>query len=84
MQNGVEGVMRGRVMSIYVFLHQGAPAAGTLLIGGLAEHLGLTWPVAAAGVVTILVWAVMLPRLRGMKAALETVPPRSPQPAAGT
>jgi MFS family permease len=84
MQNGVEGVMRGRVMAIYTFLHQGAPAAGTLLLGGIAEHVGLAWPVSAAGILTIFLWALMLPRLKGMKAALEVGPPRAPQPVAGT
>jgi MFS family permease len=79
MQNVVEGAMRGRVMSIYTFLYQGAPAAGTLLIGTIAEHAGLAWPVAAAGLLGIAFWLVMLPRLGGMIEALEGVARAAPQ-----
>ena len=75
MQNGVDGVMRGRVMSIYTFLFQGAPAAGTLLLGAAAESMGLPWPIALAGGVTILFWVYMLPQLKGMKEALEAESP---------
>jgi hypothetical protein len=80
MQNGVEGVMRGRVMSIYTFLHQGATELGTLALGAFAEYSSLAWPVAVAGAVTILVWVAMLPRLKGMRAALEIAPPHARQP----
>jgi len=73
MQNVVEGTLRGRVMSIYAFLYQGAPAVGTLLIGTIAEHTGLAWPVAAAGLLGIALWLAMLPRLGSMVAALEGV-----------
>jgi len=82
MQNVVEGSMRGRVMSIYTFLYQGAPAAGTLLIGAIAEHTGLAWPVAAAAILGIAFWLAMLPRLGGMTTALEG--PVHAAPQAGT
>ncbi|HSR54766.1 MAG TPA: MFS transporter, partial [Alphaproteobacteria bacterium] len=71
MQNAVEGAFRGRVMSIYTFLYQGAPAAGTLLLGGIAEYTGLPWPVGAAGVLLILIWLAMVPRLGAMRTTLE-------------
>lgn len=83
MQNVVDGALRGRVMSIYTFLFQGAPAAGTLLIGAIAEHLGLAWPVAAAGFLGIAFWLAMLPRLGAMRAALEVAPHPQAQPGAG-
>ena len=63
----------------YTFLYQGAPAAGTLLIGAIAEHTGLAWPVAAAGMLGIAFWLVMLPRLGGMIAALEGAARAAPQ-----
>lgn len=71
MQNVVEGAMRGRVMSIYTLLHQGAPAAGALLLGLVAEETGLRWPVGVAGALAVVVGAAMLPRLPVMVRALE-------------
>lgn len=71
MQNAVDGALRGRVMSIFTFLYQGAPAAGTLLLGGVAEYTGLPWPVGAAGVLLIVIWLIMVPRLEAMRATLE-------------
>jgi MFS family permease len=82
MQNVVEGALRGRVMSIYTFLYQGAPAAGTLLLGVIAEHTGPAWPLAAAGTLGILFWLAMLPRLGDMTVALEGA--ARPAPQAGT
>ena len=71
LQNTVEGEMRGRVMSLYFFLHQGAPAMGTLGIGLVAEHTGLRWPVGFAGVSVILVWLFMAPRVSRLREILE-------------
>ncbi|MBT4006472.1 MAG: MFS transporter [Rhodospirillales bacterium] len=72
MQTAVSGEIRGRVMSMYTFLHQGGPAIGTLLIGGVAEHTGLPWPVSVGAGIAILVWVWMLNRLPAMQAAMET------------
>ena len=77
MQNVVDGALRGRVMSIYTFLYQGAPAAGTLALGAVAEHTGPAWPVAVAGMLGIAFWLAMLPRLGAMTAALESALPRA-------
>ncbi len=82
MQNVVDGALRGRVMSMYSFLSQGAPAAGTLLVGAIAERTGLALPVAIAGGLGIACWLVMLPRLGAMKAALESKPRPTPLPEA--
>jgi MFS family permease len=71
MQTAVDGALRGRVMAIYTFLYQGAPAAGTLILGGIAEYTGLSWPVGAAGIFLILVWLWMVRRLGPMTATLE-------------
>lgn len=71
MQNVVEGTMRGRVMSIYVFLYQGAPAVGTLLLGAIAEYTGLGWPVGVTAALAIVAWVALLPSLGGLAAALE-------------
>ena len=71
MQNAVDGEMRGRVMSIYYFLHQGAPALGTLAIGAVADETGLGWPVGIAAAMIIVTWAVMIGRASVLADALE-------------
>ncbi len=53
-QSAVEDDLRGRVMSIYGLIIRGAPALGAVLIGILAEILGLGVPFLAAGVILAL------------------------------
>ncbi|HEX9810192.1 MAG TPA: MFS transporter [Alphaproteobacteria bacterium] len=81
MQNAVEGQIRGRVMSIYSVIQQGAPAAGTLVLGAVAEYTGLPWPVAVSAAFSILLWAVMTRRTAAMRGALETEAPATAAPA---
>ena len=71
LQNTVDGDMRGRVMSLYFFLHQGAPALGTLMVGLVAERTGLGWPVGIAGASVIAVWVVMIRRAPALRDILE-------------
>ncbi|MFT5539121.1 MAG: MFS family permease [Alphaproteobacteria bacterium] len=75
MQNAVDGAIRGRVMSIYTVIIQGAPALGTLLIGAVAEATGLPWPVAIAAIMGLVLWAMMLPRKEIVRSSLEIAPP---------
>jgi MFS family permease len=77
-QNTVEGSMRGRVMSLFTFLNQGAPALGALTVGWIAEYTGLRWPMAGSALLCILVCLVMLPRLKSLVAVLEVVKEDSP------
>jgi len=79
LQNAVDGEMRGRVMSLYYFLHQGAPAVGTLMIGVVADATGLAWPVGIAGAIIILVWGAMIGRVTILRDALEFehLPPKA-------
>jgi MFS family permease len=62
-------------MSIYTVIVQGAPAAGTLLIGAVAEVTGLPWPVAIAAIMGLVLWVVMLPRKEIVRSSLEITPP---------
>jgi MFS-type transporter involved in bile tolerance (Atg22 family) len=79
MQNAVAGEIRGRVMSLYTLLHQGAPALGTLLMGAAAEYTGLAVPVGVTAVLTALVGLALLPRFHVMRQALESdAPPPVP------
>jgi MFS family permease len=84
MQNAVDGAIRGRVMSFYTVIIQGAPALGTLLIGAVAEVTGLRWPVAIVAVIGLVLWAVMLPRKEIVRASLEIAPPDSSKDRAPT
>lgn len=71
MQNAVEGIMRGRVMSLYGIIFRGAPALGALLLGMLSEIIGLQAALAIGGASTVLA-ALWLWRLRRVAArALE-------------
>ena len=71
MQNSVEGAMRGRVMSLYGVVHRGAPALGAVIIGVAAEQMGLQAAMVGGGVLTGIVFVLMLRRYAGMVAALE-------------
>jgi MFS family permease len=63
LQLSVPGHMRGRVMGIYALLFVGTTPIGSLLIGQMAEHVGVQTTVLAmaglcgAGVVAGLVYA---------------------------
>lgn len=59
----VKGELRGRVLSIYGLIFRGGPALGGLGMGWVAEMTGLRLPVAAGGVICILVWLWVLRRM---------------------
>ena len=71
MQISVEGAVRGRVMSLYGMVHRGVPALGAVIIGFTAEWVGLQVAMIGGGVLTGLVFVMMLPRYRNMVFALE-------------
>jgi MFS family permease len=72
MQNSVEGAVRGRVMSLYGMLHRGAPALGAVIIGVAAEWIGLQMAMIGGGVVTGIVFLLMLRRYGTMVSVLES------------
>lgn len=43
-QNSIDDELRGRVLSLWAALTRGATALGVLLIGFVAEYVGLFWP----------------------------------------
>jgi MFS family permease len=67
----VDNEMRGRIMSLYAFIFRGMPAAGALVIGPLAESLGLRVTFAIAAGICLLAWLAALRRRVAMTAALE-------------
>ena len=55
-QTAVEGHMRGRVMSLVVVIYRGLPAFGALILGRIAEDLGLQISLAGGAVACLLAW----------------------------
>jgi predicted MFS family arabinose efflux permease len=73
-QSAVDPDFRGRVISTYGLIAQGVPAIGAMVMGGVAEHLGLRWPVAAGAVLCLVLWYVAWQERKPLAAALETDP----------
>lgn len=71
MQNSVQGAMRGRVMSLYGMVHRGAPALGAVIIGVAAEQIGLQAAMVGGGVLTGVVFVLMLRHYAPMVSTLE-------------
>ncbi|MEE8517172.1 MAG: MFS transporter, partial [Alphaproteobacteria bacterium] len=74
MQTAVANQVRGRVMSLYAMVTLGMPAVGAIIIGGVAEHLGLHIATLGAGVICLIGWVWIRLRLKVMAPALETHP----------
>ena len=70
-QSAVADDMRGRVMSLYILVFRGMPAIGALIVGFLAEHLGLRLAFAATASICFLVWIAVLPQRPVIAASLE-------------
>lgn len=60
LQLAVAPAMRGRVLALYGLIFRGGPALGALLMGPIADRLGLATPIAAgAGVLAVGAGALM-------------------------
>lgn len=70
-QNATDAEMRGRVISVNVSISIGGPALGALMIGWLAEAIGLQWAVAVSALLALAVMLVLLPSVRKETAAME-------------
>ena len=53
MQLGVDPVMRGRVMALYMAVLMGGTPIGAPLIGALAEAFGARWSLIAGGLISV-------------------------------
>ncbi len=73
-QSAVDPALRGRVMSVYGLILQGIPAFGALLLGAVAEHIGLRIPVFIAGTICLGVWFMAWRRRAALEVSLETGP----------
>ena len=74
-QNMVAPAMRGRVISISTAISVGGPALGALLMGWLAEIIGLRPALAAASALALVVVLSVLPTLSRRAREMEADPP---------
>ena len=65
--------MRGLVISISVSITIGGPAMGALLIGWLAELVGLQWAVAASSLTALAAILCLLPAIYRRRFEMEAV-----------
>ena len=70
-QTGAPPEMLGRVLGVYGLSFRAGPALGALAMGGLADIVGLAWPVLGGAALCLLVWALLRARLPAIRAALE-------------
>jgi MFS family permease len=70
-QVAVADHMRGRVMMIYAIIFRGLPAVGALVVGAIAEQIGIRSTFAIAAVLVLVAWAAIAPRHREIDAAME-------------
>ena len=73
-QNLTDPAMRGRVISVNVAISVGGPALGALLMGWVAELLGLRLALAASAALAGLVFVSVLPSIRRRAREMEADP----------
>lgn len=73
-QNMAEPAMRGRIIAFNVSIATGAPATGALLLGWLAETVGLRPALATAAALAFIIVMAILPSLRRHAAEMEADP----------
>lgn len=56
--------IRGRVMSLWMTVAVGGTALGALAMGVMIDVFGITWALSGVGAASLLVFAVLLPRVR--------------------
>jgi MFS family permease len=70
-QSGVDGNLRGRVISVYGMIFRAGPATGALVMGTSSENFGWEWPVASGGVLCIATWIWARGKLAAIRQSLE-------------
>ncbi len=73
-QNLIDPAMRGRVIAINAAISIGSPALGALMMGSLAELVGLRPALATTAALALLVAIGMIPAVRRHAADMETDP----------
>ncbi len=70
-QSCVDGGLRARVMALYSMIYRGAPFLGALVIGAVADLIGLRLAFALAAALCIVPWLLTMRRLSSLTVALE-------------
>ncbi|HWK54834.1 MAG TPA: MFS transporter [Hyphomicrobiales bacterium] len=70
-QNRIDDLMRGRVLSLWVAFTRGAPALGVLVIGWFSDFYGLQWPNVVAALMCLFGVAYLLGKRRQMRRYFE-------------
>jgi predicted MFS family arabinose efflux permease len=76
MQTAVSSEVRGRVMSLYTIIFRSMPALGAIAMGLIADAIGLSPTVLAAGLICLFVGVAAQPMRKAMAETLE-VPPKT-------
>jgi len=66
-QNSIDDEMRGRVLSLWAAFTRGAPALGVLIIGWVANMVGLMWPNVIAALCCFIGLVVMTRKRKEMR-----------------
>ena len=74
-QYAVDPAMRGRVVGLYGLIARGVPALGALLMGVVADHLGLAVPLGIGASFCLLLWFWVWRKRKALIAVLEVEPP---------
>lgn len=70
-QNSIDDEMRGRVLSLWAAFTRGAPALGVLIIGWVANMVGLMWPNVIAALCCFIGLVVMTRKRKEMRQFFE-------------
>ncbi len=70
-QSSVDNALRARVMSLYTMIYRGVPAVGAIIIGLLADRIGLQLAFIIATLLCVIPWLTAFARRDGITLALE-------------
>ncbi len=77
-----EPAMRGRVISNHALVQHSVPAIGALIMGVIADHIGLRAPVAVGAALCVGLWYWVWRQRKPLAAVLESGPPAAAEAAA--
>ncbi len=69
-QSVVSDGMRGRVMSLYSLIFRGLPAIGSLVLGSIADNIGLSRTFTIVAAMSLCVWGLVALKAREIGAAV--------------
>lgn len=70
-QSSVDNALRARVMSLYTMIYRGVPAVGAVIIGWLADRIGLQLAFIIATLLCVIPWLSAIAKRDSITLALE-------------